>query len=583
MLDRWSPARTGRRTEALVAPARAHWPRTHRPERGSSSLARDAAGGMPTAAPWRRSLDRAHEELWIGTYEEVAERLLREYPVEAGLDPFFATVRPADRLAILLDRVDDLPLRRHEIRGNPAGLLARLLRRIDAAEARRREPGRLRDWAERARPRGRRRPATASARAASSSSPSSTPAMTAILRDGGSLDGADLVIEAEPAAPRARRRRGRARRALRPCDGRRARGRRAGAPALIDALAPQPATWSATYDPDRRSAGSAAPARRAGAWFRAAYPDADELALDEPLRFGGAVAVAADALSRRRVPATRRPSPSPTPRKGRPLLALPRRARAGPGGGARDRAAARRRRGTLPERICVIVGSGWRQGRLVAAALEERSVPFRFAGDAAFFQRPEVRDALAWLRMLADPNDAAAVVRALTRPPVDLRSADLARVTTIARRRKLDMVSALEAALESPQLRARGPRSDPGLPQAPPVGCGRDGGDARRRLRPAADRAGRAAPPSPVRGDARDRRAPGQPLPPGGAGGRLVPPRAARLGARFRPPPDRGRRRRSRSAARTPIPRPGAVLLAEPAQVKGLEFEHVYLVGLMIR
>ena len=100
----------------------------------------------------------------------------------------------------------------------------------------------------------------------------------------------------------------------------------------------------------------------------------------------------------------------------------------------------------------MIAGSGWRESRLVAAALEERSVPFRFAGDAAFFGRPEVRDVLAWLRMLADPADAAAVVRALTRPPVELRSVDLAKVTTIARRRKLDMVSALEAALESPQL-----------------------------------------------------------------------------------------------------------------------------------
>ncbi len=77
--------------------------------------------------------------------------------------------------------------------------------------------------------------------------------------------------------------------------------------------------------------------------------------------------------------------------------------------------------------ICVIAGAGLARGRLVAAALEERSVPFRFAGDAAFFQRPEVRDALAWLRMLADPDDAAAVVRALTRPPVELRSVDLAR------------------------------------------------------------------------------------------------------------------------------------------------------------
>ena len=68
-------------------------------------------------------LDRPHEELWIHTYEEAAEALLREYSIEAGLDPFFTTVGAADRLAILLDRLDELPLRRHEIRGNPAGLL----------------------------------------------------------------------------------------------------------------------------------------------------------------------------------------------------------------------------------------------------------------------------------------------------------------------------------------------------------------------------------------------------------------------------------------------------------------------------
>jgi DNA helicase-2/ATP-dependent DNA helicase PcrA len=59
---------------------------------------------------------------------------------------------------------------------------------------------------------------------------------------------------------------------------------------------------------------------------------------------------------------------------------------------------------------------------------------------------------IAWLRLLADPTDAAAAVRALSRPPVELRSVDLARCTTIARRRKLDMVSALEASLESPQI-----------------------------------------------------------------------------------------------------------------------------------
>ena len=84
--------------------------------------------------------------------------------------------------------------------------------------------------------------------------------------------------------------------------------------------------------------------------------------------------------------------------------------------------------------------------------MEERGIPFHLAGPAALFQRPEVRDAIAWLRVLADPDDSAAAARALTRPPIELRSADLARLTTIARRRKLDMVSGCEAALDSPQI-----------------------------------------------------------------------------------------------------------------------------------
>ena len=100
----------------------------------------------------------------------------------------------------------------------------------------------------------------------------------------------------------------------------------------------------------------------------------------------------------------------------------------------------------------MLVRSVAREGQAVAVALEERAVPHRLVGAAAFFQRAEVRDLLAWLRLLVDPGDAGAVVRALARPPIELRSIDLARCTQIARRRKLDMVGALGAALESPQI-----------------------------------------------------------------------------------------------------------------------------------
>ncbi len=65
---------------------------------------------------------------------------------------------------------------------------------------------------------------------------------------------------------------------------------------------------------------------------------------------------------------------------------------------------------------------------------------------------------LAWLRLLVDPQDAAAVVRALSRPPIELRQVELARVIQVARRRtpggtgKVDLVAGLAAATESPQV-----------------------------------------------------------------------------------------------------------------------------------
>ena len=103
-------------------------------------------------------------------------------------------------------------------------------------------------------------------------------------------------------------------------------------------------------------------------------------------------------------------------------------------------------------RIAVLVPEITHEGQAVGVALEERAISHRMIGDAAFFQRAEIRDLLAWLRLLTDPTDAGAVVRALARPPIELRAVDIARCTQIARRRKLDMVAALAAATEAPQV-----------------------------------------------------------------------------------------------------------------------------------
>ena len=542
-------------------------------------LTRSRAGAARLRERAGTLVDPPYEELWIATYEAAAGRLLSEYALEAGLDPFFATVRLADRLALLLDHLDDLSLRRHEIRGNPAGLLARLLRRIDALKAEGISPGRLRDWAEereresaiaQEKERARREREFAELYASHDR----------ILRENGSLDGGDLVIELE--------------RLLRErADVRREVSTRfpfvmvdeledAGAAhrALIDAVAEHQNLVCAcdTAQSIRRPPAAVVDP---GPSFMERYPEAAHVILDRPLRFGPEVAQAAGAVAA--IAGDERPGTGEE--QGDDGASVVRFWRSTTER-AEAQAAAREIEHLLaagevpPEAVCVIVGSGWREARLVAAALEERAVPFRFAGDAALFQRPEVRDVLAWLRMLADPTDSAAVVRALTRPPVELRSIDLARCTAIARRRKLDMISALDAALESPQLPPEARDRIKAFLKLQRSASARHGGDAGRRLRSPPDRAHRPAAPPAVRGDARGGGAAPEPLPPLRARRRVDPARAPRLGSRLRPAPHR-RRRRGRARPRRCRDLTGrSVVLAEPEQVKGLEFEHVYVLGL---
>src|SRR3954449_4081015 len=72
-----------------------------------------------------------YEELHVQTFHGFCSTLLADEALEAGVDPFFSPVTPADRLALLLDRIDELSLRHHEIRGNPAPLLGSFVGRID--------------------------------------------------------------------------------------------------------------------------------------------------------------------------------------------------------------------------------------------------------------------------------------------------------------------------------------------------------------------------------------------------------------------------------------------------------------------
>jgi DNA helicase II / ATP-dependent DNA helicase PcrA len=110
------------------------------------------------------------------------------------------------------------------------------------------------------------------------------------------------------------------------------------------------------------------------------------------------------------------------------------------------------REAVAPRRIAVMLPEDCDDARELTGALQERAIPHLPHGPAGMLGRVEVRDALAWMRLLADPADAGAAVRVLIRPPVEMRHVDLAQVVQIARRRRLDVVSALPAAVQSPQV-----------------------------------------------------------------------------------------------------------------------------------
>jgi DNA helicase II / ATP-dependent DNA helicase PcrA len=388
------------------------------------------------------TIETAYEELVVHTHPAAAARLLREHATEAEIDPFFESLSPAERLAMLLDRIDELPLRRHEIRGNPAGLLARIVDRIDALKSAGVTAERFQRWADE-QAGGTRSERDSAAREREFGEIYEL--HDSMLRSAGAMDDADAVIELT-----------------------RLLGER---PALADAIGVRfphlmvdeledaclaersliealvLGSTSVVLSCDNEQ--SRAPCGAASAWARRAMGP-EEVVLEPTWRYGGDLLDAAHAVVSPGVSADipRRAAGPPT----RVRFWCGTNERAEAQAVARDIEAALAAGDVRMDEICVAVPGGGRPARAIAAALEERRVPYRLSGPGAFFQRPEVRDVIAWLRLLADPTDAAAAVRALSRPPVELRSVDLARCTTIARRRKLDMVSALEASLESPQI-----------------------------------------------------------------------------------------------------------------------------------
>lgn len=111
--------------------------------------------------------------------------------------------------------------------------------------------------------------------------------------------------------------------------------------------------------------------------------------------------------------------------------------------------------------FCVLF-RGNHQSRPLERALQLLRVPYHLSGGTAFLDRGEVKNALAWLRLLANPDDDAAFLRAVQSPRREVGPAALTKLAELARQAGLSLARATESIGLLKQLP---PRASNGLSQ----------------------------------------------------------------------------------------------------------------------
>jgi ATP-dependent DNA helicase Rep len=95
------------------------------------------------------------------------------------------------------------------------------------------------------------------------------------------------------------------------------------------------------------------------------------------------------------------------------------------------------------------------QARVFEQALRKAQIPYKVSGGQSFFDRAEIRDLCAWLRLVVNDDDDPAFVRAATTPRRGIGHQTLATLGTFASRWKTSLFEALHAATLPSVLAAR--------------------------------------------------------------------------------------------------------------------------------
>lgn len=93
----------------------------------------------------------------------------------------------------------------------------------------------------------------------------------------------------------------------------------------------------------------------------------------------------------------------------------------------------------LRPRDCAVLYRSNLQAQPVESALKERQIPYRMIGGQQFFERKEVKDLLAYMRVVLDPSDEMALRRIVNYPARGIGEVALGKITAHATARDLSL------------------------------------------------------------------------------------------------------------------------------------------------
>ena len=95
------------------------------------------------------------------------------------------------------------------------------------------------------------------------------------------------------------------------------------------------------------------------------------------------------------------------------------------------------------------------QAKLIEEELTQHGVPYRVLGGQSMYDKKEVKDAQAYLKVLVMPRDELALRRALETPPRGIGAKSMERMSAWARAHSVPLIEAVHRAREVPDLPSR--------------------------------------------------------------------------------------------------------------------------------